>query len=119
MNRSSRILASTRQSLTAPPSGVSMLLIMRSADRELFPGSWDVIGGHVERNETLFAALEREILEETGWQLSELRALLHVHDWSVESGAEEGGRREFDFLVSVKGDLTTPRLERGMVEEAR
>src|SRR5882672_5093108 len=82
----------------------------RSWDRHLFPGCWDIVGGHVETGEDVLTALEREIAEETGWQLRGSPQLIHVADW--ESGALALGvrRREFDFLVGIDGDLRQPRL---------
>lgn len=38
----------------------------RSTNRRLFPGCWDIAGGHVEPGEMLEQALAREIREETG-----------------------------------------------------
>jgi 8-oxo-dGTP pyrophosphatase MutT (NUDIX family) len=58
-------------------------------------------------NESIEAALEREIQEETGWQLRRIVAL--VADWEWEHGGIV--RRELDYLVEVEGDLTAPQLE--------
>ena len=46
--------------------GNEILLAKRSADREFYPGVWDVVGGHCEGNETPTAALIRELEEEIG-----------------------------------------------------
>ena len=81
----------------------------RSADRRLFPGAWDVVGGHVEPGETLLAALAREVTEETGWRLRRVRRLLGVTTWTGDDGG--GLRHEADYLVDVDGDLTRPALE--------
>lgn len=80
----------------------------RTPDRALFPGVWDIVGGHVEPGETLEQALAREIEEETGWRLAHIDAV--VTDW--EWGAGGVPRRERDHLVTVDGDLNAPRLER-------
>ncbi len=79
----------------------------RSATRRVFPGVWDIVGGHVEPNESIDAALEREIHEETGWRLHRIVAL--IAEWEWEHGGE--ARQEFDYLVEVEGDLASPRLE--------
>jgi 8-oxo-dGTP diphosphatase len=80
----------------------------RGWDRSLFPGCWDIVGGHVEPGEGLLEALAREVEEETGWRVVGTPTLVHVADWE---GSDREGRREFDFLVDVEGDLSRPRLE--------
>ena len=75
----------------------------RSPDRPLFPGCWDIAGGHVDPGETLLQALRREVREETGWELRRVLHLVEIFDWDT--------RREFDFVIEVEGDLAQPRLE--------
>ena len=87
----------------------------RSDSRALFPGAWDIVGGHVEADETLTEALAREVMEETGWRLEQLGAVVEVLDW--EAGGVE--RREVDMLVSVTGDLDNPLLEEAKHTEGR
>jgi 8-oxo-dGTP pyrophosphatase MutT (NUDIX family) len=83
----------------------------RSFARKLFPGCWDIAGGHVEAGETLLQALEREVVEETGWRVARILDLVHVFDWESTDGARTVKKREFDFLVEVRGDLSAPDLE--------
>ncbi len=85
-----------------------LLMQKRAPDRKLYPGCWDIIGGHVEPGERLTAALAREIREETGWKLARIVILLDVCDWQTDQGAR---KREFDFLVEIEGDLEYPQLE--------
>ncbi len=82
----------------------------RSPNRRLFPGSWDIVGGHVEAGETLLEALAREVEEETGWRLRHVRRSLGTTTWTGDDGA--GLRHEADYLVEVEGDLDRPALER-------
>ncbi|MCL2586075.1 MAG: GNAT family N-acetyltransferase [Streptosporangiales bacterium] len=81
----------------------------RTADRGLLPGTWDIVGGHVEPGETREAALERELKEETGWRLRRIETVLAEWDWEI------GGvtRHETDYLIEVDGDLAAPVLEEG------
>src|SRR5687768_8603150 len=80
----------------------------RAYDRALFPGCWDIPGGHVEGDETPLEALAREVNEETGWRLARVVAELGESVWIGDDGIQ---RRNFDYLVEVEGDLSTPRLE--------
>jgi 8-oxo-dGTP pyrophosphatase MutT (NUDIX family) len=80
----------------------------RSPDRSLFPGAWDIVGGHLEPGEGIVAALRREVAEETGWTLRRVVDDLGVTTYAGEDGIE---RHEADFLVEVDGDLAEPRIE--------
>jgi RimJ/RimL family protein N-acetyltransferase len=81
----------------------------RTASRKLLPGTWDVVGGHIEPGETPEQALAREIEEETGWRLRRTEAEFAVWDWEHDGVL----RHEIDYLVEVDGDLAAPRLEEG------
>jgi 8-oxo-dGTP diphosphatase len=80
----------------------------RGPNRTLFPGCWDLPGGHVEPDEAPLEALRREIEEETGWRVRRVVAELGETTWTGDDGIR---RREQDFLVEVDGDLAAPRLE--------
>jgi 8-oxo-dGTP diphosphatase len=59
----------------------------RTMTRRLFPGCWDLIGGHVEDGEEVLSALRREIHEETGWILKAVvheLAATHWNDGPIE-----------------------------------
>ena len=81
----------------------------RTANRRLFPGIWDIVGGHLEDGETPEQALAREVEEETGWQVREIVATVTDWEWEHEGRV----RRELDYLVTIDGDLRQPRLEEG------
>ncbi len=57
--------------------GPEVLLLKRSAHRELYPSLWECVGGSVRENESLEAAAKRQLKEETGiinanrWKLAE------------------------------------------------
>ncbi|HKI58001.1 MAG TPA: NUDIX domain-containing protein [Trueperaceae bacterium] len=87
----------------------------RSLRRALYPGCWDVVGGHAEAGEGVREALTREVREETGWELQAVEEVVEVLDW--EAGGE--AKREIDVLVTVRGDLEAPRLEQGKHTGAR
>jgi len=81
----------------------------RTAERRLYPGIWDIVGGHLEPGETPAQALAREVEEETGWKVRDI--LWAVADWEWEY--EGRVRRELDYLITIDGDLGRPRLEAG------
>jgi len=91
----------------------------RAPDRRLFPNCWDIAGGHVDPGETIYAALTREVWEETGWRVVKLLALIDSCDWEAEQDGHPRCRRELDFLVTVSGDLDHPLLEEGKATEYR
>lgn len=51
--------------------GDAVLLCHRSTDRQWYPDTWDLPGGHIEPNETAQKALVRELREELGITLIE------------------------------------------------
>jgi 8-oxo-dGTP pyrophosphatase MutT (NUDIX family) len=81
----------------------------RSASRQLLPDTWDIVGGHLEPGESPEQALAREIHEETGWTLLSIDQQVADWEWEIDGTV----RREIDYLVTVAGDLESPRLEAG------
>lgn len=90
------------------PEGEAFLQ-RRAPNVRLFPGAWDIVGGHVEDGEGLLGALAREIEEETGWHLRAVERVVAVFDWEGRDGE---AKREVDVRAAVDGDLARPRLER-------
>ena len=93
-----------------------VFLQRRAPHVRLFPGCWDIVGGHVEEGETLCEALAREIEEETRWRLVQVDGVVDVFDWS---GGDGERKREIDVLATVAGDLSRPRIEQDKFVEAR
>jgi ADP-ribose pyrophosphatase YjhB (NUDIX family) len=52
------------------------ILLAKRADGMLEADKWSLVGGFVERGENLIQAAQREIMEETGWKVSNLKLLL-------------------------------------------
>jgi len=88
----------------------------RSEDRGLFPGAWDVVGGHLEHGEGILDGLRREVTEETAWTLGRVLDDLGVTTYTGEDGV---ARHEVDFLVEVEGDLAAPRIEERLHSDPR
>jgi len=77
--------------------GDEMLLARRSPERLFYPGVWDVIGGHCEKDEAPGDALVREVKEEIGVTprtVKEIAVLAEPHP------AEHGEARYHIFLVT-------------------
>ena len=85
-----------------------IFLQKRSAARSLFPGAWDLVGGHLEPGEGILECLDREVREETGWSVERVLAGLGALTWIGDDGIE---RHEVDYLVEVAGDLSRPVIE--------
>lgn len=58
----------------------TILMARRSLQREAYPGTWSFPGGHVEKDETLEAALIREVREEIGVAPTVYRFLRSIAD---------------------------------------
>src|SRR5713226_3919375 len=54
-------------------SGEDVLLLKGAPDKKLWAGKYNGLGGHVERGESVPAAAQREILEESGLAVTDLR----------------------------------------------
>jgi 8-oxo-dGTP diphosphatase len=70
-----------------PRDGKFLMQLRDNIPTILYPGLWGLFGGHIEPGETPEIAVEREIMEEIGYQISDLqkfgcysddRAIRHV-----------------------------------------
>lgn len=51
------------------------ILLVKRATRLLEGGKWGVVGGYMDRNETIKQTVAREVMEETGWEVTDLTLL--------------------------------------------
>ncbi len=65
----------------------AVLLMKRAPHKRVFPNQYNGLGGHIERDEDPFSSARREILEESGLHVSNLR-LCAVHN--IDAGAATG-----------------------------
>lgn len=68
-------------------NGNDVLLMKRGPNRRVFPNRYNGLGGHIERGEDPLTSARREILEETGLHVRDLR-LCSVHN--IDAGADSG-----------------------------
>ncbi|MDT5032849.1 MAG: 8-oxo-dGTP diphosphatase [Actinoplanes sp.] len=77
------------------------VLLLQRPQEDFMGGILELPSGKVEANETLDAALVREVKEETGLEVNALRVYLGSFDYPSGSGKKS---RQFNFAV----DVTTP-----------
>lgn len=97
--------------------GDDVLLIKRSADRPVFPGLYNGVGGHVERGESVLAAALRETEEESGLRPSALWLCAAV---AIDTGDTGTGIAMWVFRGEADGEPTaSPEGEIGWVPVGR
>lgn len=85
--------ATTNRWLTIPRalcfvrSGGDLLLLKHGAHKRVFPNRYNGVGGHIERGEDVLAGARREIKEETGLDVRDLRLCAL---YNIDAGAETG-----------------------------
>ncbi len=84
-------------------NGDDVLLMKRAATKRVFPNHYNGVGGHIERDEDPLTSARREIYEETGLELHDLR-LQAVYN--IDAGAESGIVLFVFTGQSVRRDVT-------------
>ena len=77
----------------------------------------------MEPDESIYQAMKRELFEETGLELDQILEIITIFDWEVSPNSQKPKencfRREFDFIISTKGDLNNLKIETDKVSEIR
>lgn len=91
------------------------ILLVKRAGKLLETGKWALVGGFIEWDETIEAGARREVLEETGYTVSDL-TLLRIKD-SPGRPREDRQNISFAFFArrvkSYKGPTMSPRNNAG------
>lgn len=93
-------------------NGDDVLLMKRAPHRRVFPNKYNGVGGHIERDEEPLAGAIREIKEETGLDVSNVR-LCAIHN--IDAGADTGILLFVFTAWSNKRDVVA-RIEEGTLE---
>ena len=76
----------------------SKVLLLWRPETDFMGGICELPSGKVEEGETLVAALEREVEEETSLRIAKIKSYLGHFDYESRSGTRT---RQFNFLVVV------------------
>jgi 8-oxo-dGTP diphosphatase len=96
--------------------GDDVLLLKGAPDKRLWANRYNGVGGHVERDEDVYAAAVREICEETGWRENQvdglaLRALITVDAGDPNVGIPNVGIMLFVFTACARSRQTRASAE--------
>ncbi|MBC7223030.1 MAG: NUDIX domain-containing protein [Anaerolineae bacterium] len=90
------------------PAGPEVLLLRGAPHKRIWPNRYNGIGGHVERGEDIHAAALREIREEAGIAVRDLRLRAVLH---VDAGRPHPGILVFVFTARHAAGEPQPTSE--------
>lgn len=88
--------------------GNDVLLLKGAPDKRLWPGKYNGVGGHVERDESILEAAKREVFEETSLDVTNLRLRGIVN---IDAGNPARGIALFVFTAHAPHRKVNPSNE--------
>lgn len=87
--------------------GDQVLLLRGSARKRIWANKYNGIGGHIERDEDIYSAAHREVIEETGLEVEDLRlvGLINI------DGDQPTGIMLFVFVAESRSGEPVPSEE--------
>lgn len=76
------------------------ILLMKRKQDDFMGGIYEIPGGNAEKEENIYDTLEREIKEETNFDLKKVNSYINYFDYLSGSGKK---CRQFNFKVEVTG----------------
>jgi 8-oxo-dGTP diphosphatase len=96
-------------------NGDDVLMLKGAPQKRLWANLYNGLGGHVERDEDVYAAAMREICEETGWKPKVVRELRLRGLVNVNAGDPRTGVMLFVFLAQTD-QLETRASQEGSLQ---
>jgi len=93
--------------------GDDVLLMKRGAHRRIFPNKYNGLGGHVERDEHPGETAVREVMEESGIGIRDVR-LCGIHH--IDAGAADSGIVMYVFTAQANSRDITVTTDEGTLE---
>lgn len=94
------------------------LVVKRSEEDDLYPGSWEFPGGHLEFGETISKALKRELEEEIGFESFGNPVITNYTDEIKEKNKNKIHNIELDFIIEVNKENINITLSNEHIEYA-
>ncbi len=92
--------------------GTDVLLLKGAPTKPIWPNRYNGVGGHVERDEDIFSAAVREVTEETGLTVEDVRLRAVIN---VDTDDPQAGILLFVFTARARSQDVRPSQE-GVLE---